>query len=254
MEGVKAMESKLTFKIELQYFLGDKKVVFHDEICNDGLSTKLISVGNNKIIEKTINDRVLSGECLFDGITCGYAYVYDENGTTIDLKQINENISINESVNRINKVKKSKDFFKSEINGLLTITNSPELISTPSKNFTVCKEITLIDDKNTFVYSLKKNFTCSEKISEIESEEETYQIDNDYVSIITELKSNTKTVHYNIKSNKTEVTQEEVQSIIEQLQPLKELLNTSPKSHKDLKIDAQKNNTKKNNWINHLRF
>ena len=37
MKGVKIMESKLTFKIELQYFLEDKKVIFHNEICNDDI-------------------------------------------------------------------------------------------------------------------------------------------------------------------------------------------------------------------------
>ena len=239
------MKSNLTFKIELEYFFKDKKVVFHNEICNNGLATKSTSIGNNKVIEKTINDRVLSGECLLDGITYGYVYVYSQEGITIDLKPINENISINESINKINEVKKSKEFFKAEMDGLLTITNSPELIYIPSKNFTVYKEISLTNHENTFVYLLKKNFICNEETSTIECEEEKYQINNDYVSIITDLKSNTKTVHCNIRSNETDATQEEVQSIIEQLQPLKELLNTSPKSPKNLKIGVTKKITQK---------
>mgnify|MGYP006376532171 CR=1 FL=1 len=78
------------------------------------------------------------------------------------------------------------------MNGLMTITDSTEFIYTPSKNFTVYKEITLIDDKNTFVYLLKKNFTCSGKTSKIESEEEKYQINNDYISFITDLKNKKK--------------------------------------------------------------
>lgn len=245
------MESKLTFKVELQYFLEDKKVIVYNEICNNGFATNSITIGNNKVIEKTINNRVLSGECLIDGFACGYTYVYDQEGMTIDLKRTNENISLDECINIINNAKKSKEFFKAKVNGLLTITNSPELISTPSKTFTVYKEMTLIEDKNTFVYLFKKNFSCGEKNSEIESEEEKYQINNDYVYFINDLKNKTKIVHYNIAAIETETTQqditkrEEVQSIIEQLQPLKELLNASPKSHKNLKIETQKNGTKK---------
>ena len=118
MKGVKIIMSKLTFKIELQYFFEDKKVVFHNEICNDGLTTKSISIGNNKVIEKKINDRVLSGECLFNGITCGYTYIYDQEGTTIDFIPTNKNISIDESIDKINKIKKSKEFLKAEMDGL----------------------------------------------------------------------------------------------------------------------------------------
>lgn len=82
------MESKLKFKIELQYSLESKKIVFYKEICNDGLTTKSISIDNNKVVKKTLNSRILSGECLFEGNICGYSYVYDKEGKTIDLKQI----------------------------------------------------------------------------------------------------------------------------------------------------------------------
>lgn len=239
------MNSKLTFKLELQYSLNDEKVIFRNEINNDGLATKTISIGNNKVIEKTINDRVLSGECLYEGVRCGYTYVYDKEGITIDLKQINENISINDSVNKINEVKKSKEFNKVEMDGLLTITNSPEFISTPNKNFTVYKEITLIENENTYVYLLKKNFIRSEKISVNESLEEKYQINNDYVSLITDLKNNTKIAHCNIQGNETEITKKEAKSILEQLEPLKELANSFPKSPKNLILKVQKTDTKK---------
>jgi hypothetical protein len=241
------MEGQLTFKIELEYLFENKKVIFHNEICNDGLSTKSISVGNNKVIEKTIKDRVLSGECLIDGITCGYAYVYDQNGTTIALNPTNKNISLNESIDRINKVKKSKEFLKAEINGLMAITNCPEFISSPCKKFTVYKEMKLTDGQDTFVYLLKINFSCDEKKSEIESKEEKYQINDNYVSFFTDLKTNVKRVRYNIDNNELETTQQDditsqegIQSIITQLQPLKELLNTSPKNHKSLIIATKK--------------
>lgn len=240
------MESKLTFKIELQYFLEDKKVIFHNEICNDGLTTKSISIGNNRVIEKTINDRVLSGECLVDGTTCGYTYIYDQFGTTIDLVQINKNISINESIYRINKIKNSEEFFKAKINGLLIITNSPQFISSPVKNFSSYKEITLTDNENTSIYLVQQNFMFNGKTSEIENEEECYQINNDYISFVTDLKNNTKNIYYNIDNIEIENADENTHipkkalSIIEQLQPLKELLNSSPKNYNNLKIKTQK--------------
>lgn len=247
------MTSKLTFKVELQYFLDNKKVVFSNEICNDGLKTKVISIEKNKVIEKTINNRVLSGECLINGTKCGYTYIYDEDGTTIDLKKINDNISINESVNLITETKKSKDFYKAEINGTFALTNSSEFICTPSKNFIVRKEIMLSNFENTFTYLIQENFKCNGKTSKVENEEEIYQINQNYISLITDIKNNTKSIYCNIDNIEFDnieencAAQKKVQSIIEQLKPLKELLKSSPKNLKNLQIEIPENNKNKIN-------
>ena len=225
------MAPKLTCKTELRYFLEDKQVIFHNEICSEGLATNKISIGDTEVSETTIKDRVLSGECSIDGITCGYTYIYNQEGTTIDLKKINENISIDESVSQISKIKNSKDFFKAKIDGLLVITNSPQFIVSPSKTFTVYKEITLNDDGNTFIYTIRQNYTGDGHTSEMVSEEEKYQINNEYVIVTSDSKDGN--------------TQENISSFIKQLEPLKELLKTSPKSYKNLKIETQLNNTKK---------
>lgn len=221
------MTSKLTFKIELQYFSENKKVIFYKEICDDGLSTKSISIGDDRIIKKTINERILSEECLLDGITCGYAYVYDEEGKTIDLKRINENISIDESIRIINKTKKSKEFFKVEMDGLLVITNSPEFIVAPCESFVVNKQMTLNNGDNILVYSLEQIYTYNGKTSTQLDKKEKYQI-NDECIVLT--------------NNSNEIT-DETMSFIKQLESLKELLNSSPKSCKYLKIET--NYTKK---------
>lgn len=225
------MTPKLTYKIELKYFLEDKPVIFRSEICSEGLATNMISIGDTEVIETTIKDRVLSGECSIDGITCGYSYVYNQEGITIDLKKLNENISINDSVNQINKIKSSNNFSKVNFNGILVITNSSQFIVIPGENFTVYKEITLNDNKDTFVYALKQDYTCDGKTSEMIFEEEKYQINDEYVIVTSDSKGT--------------ITNEKNSSFIKQLEELKKLLNSSPKSYKSLKIETQLNNTKK---------
>ena len=83
------MLSKLTYKIVLEYFSDNKKVIYSNEISNDGLATSSISVGSDKISETTINGRVLSGESIVNGVKSGYEYVYDTEGVTIEIKQKN---------------------------------------------------------------------------------------------------------------------------------------------------------------------
>ena len=145
------MLSKLTYKIVLEYYLDNKKVIFSSEISSDGLATTTISIGDNKVIETTINGRVLSGEVTLNGVTSGYEYVYDKDGITIELNPKNKNISVTESVSLINKLKNSKDFFKVRTDGVLASNNSSDFISIPDQNFIVYKEVSLIDTNNTYI-------------------------------------------------------------------------------------------------------
>ena len=225
------MDSKLVYKTKLRYFLDNKQVVFYNEFCSDGLATTGISIGNDEIKETTICGRVLSGKCSIDGTTCGYTYVYDEEGTTIDLKPLNENISVTDSVNKIDKVKNSKDFYKARMNGLLVITNSPEFVFVPNKNFTIYKEISLKDSKNTLLYSLQQNYTCDDKLAKMTNEEDKYQVNNENMSVTL--------------NSKDTITDELDSSFIETLKILKELLYSSPKNYKNLLIEPVLNSTKK---------
>ena len=172
------MTSNLIYKMTLQYFLDDKKVIFYNEICSNGLSTNTISIENTKITKKTINNRVLSEECYINNENHGYTYIYDNEGTTVDLKPINENISVDESLCIIKKIKNTEEFIKVQRDGLLLITNSAELISVPSQKFTIFKEISSYDTANTLAYSLQQNYTCNDKTSEMVSEKEKYQIND----------------------------------------------------------------------------
>ena len=245
------MLSKLTYKIVLEYFLNNKKVIYSNEISNDGLATSSISVGSDKVSETTINGRVLSGESIVNGVKSGYEYVYDTEGVTIDLKQKNSNVSINDSVSLINKLKNSRDFSKAKMNGVLAINNSSELISEPNINFLVYREVTLSDNENTQTYFIQQNFTSDGKKSKVESQEENYQINDDYASFITNYKDDSQSVYCNIDDEEFESIDKDtpeyiiVQSMISKLDPLKELLKSTPKTYKDIKLEQQKENTKK---------
>jgi anthranilate/para-aminobenzoate synthase component I len=245
------MLSKLTYKIVLEYFLDNKKVIYSNEMSNDGLATITISVGNNKVIETTINGRVLSGESIVNGVKSGYEYVYDTEGVTIDLRQKNSNVSINDSVSLINKLKSSSDFFKAKMNGVLAINNSSELISEPNINFLVYREVTLSDNENTQTYFIQQNFTSDGQKSKLNSEEETYQINDDYASFITNYKDDSQSVYCNIDDEEFESIDKDtpeyiiVQSMMSKLNPLKDLVKSTPKTYKDIKLEQQKENTKK---------
>ena len=181
----------------------------------------------------------------------GYEYIYDTEGVTIDLKQKNSNVSINDSVSLINKLKNSRDFSKAKMNGVLAINNSSELISEPNINFLVYREVTLSDNENTHTYFIQQNFTSDGKSSKLESEEENYQINDDYASFITNYKDDSQSVYCNIDDEEFESIDKDtpeyiiVQSMISKLDPLKELLKSTPKTYKDIKLEQQKENTKK---------
>ena len=240
------MLSKLTYKIVLEYFLDNRKVIYSNEISSDGLATSTISVGNDKVSETTISGRVLSGESTYNGVKSGYEYVYDHEGITIDLKQKNSNVSINDSVSSINKLKNSSGFFKAKMDGVLASNNSAEFIACPSQSFFVYKEVTLSDDENTHTYFIQQNFTSDGKSSKLESEEENYQINDDYASFITNYKDDSKSVYCNIADEEFESIEKntpeykKVQSMMDTLAPLKKLLKSTPKTYKDIKVESTK--------------
>ena len=242
-------ESKLTYKIELQYSLdNNKKVIFINEIHSDGLEIQTTSVGNNKIIEKKIKGRVLSGECLIDGVLYGFEYILDDDQKTIDLKPKNKNISINDSVNTINMLKNSEDFNKVKMSAILANNDSCSFIAIPSQNFIVYREVELYSKKNKSIYFHQQNFSCINNGSILDSEEECYQINDDHISFTTDFKNNDKSFFGNIDNieieNKDEAdtVKDTVQSIIDNLEPLKKILVSHPKSYKDLNIGQEKKN------------
>lgn len=240
------MLPQLTFKVKLQYFLNGEKIVFSNETCSNGLLTTTVSVGNKRVTEKSMNGQVLSGESLIDGVISGYDYIYDKDGKVLELNKKNENISIDESVNRINKLKNEKYFSKVKIDGILAINNSGDFICSPSKNFFICKEVIMNNGENVYTYLVQQNFVCNGKISRIENEEETYQIDDDYISIITDLEKQEKNLYFCLDGIEAEtldensLLQEKAKSIIEQIKPLKEILVSPPKNVKSLKTSFEK--------------
>ena len=112
------------------------------------------------------------------------------------INQLNKNISIDESVGRINKLKNVKELSKVRIDGILAINNSGDFICSPSKNFFICKEVIMNNGENVYTYLVQQNFVCDGKNSRIENEEETYQIDDDYISIITDLEKQEKNLYF----------------------------------------------------------
>ena len=246
MKGGKKMLPQLTFKVKLQYFFNGEKIVFSNETCSNGLLITTVSLGNERVTEKSMNGQVLSGESLIDVVISGYEYIYDEHGKVLALNQLNKNISIDESVGRINKLKNVKELSKVRIDGILAINNSGDFICSPSKNFFICKEVIMNNGENVYTYLVQQNFVCDGKNSRIENEEETYQIDDDYISIITDLEKQEKNLYFCLDGIEAEtldensLLQEKAKSIIEQIKPLKEILVSPPKNVKSLKTSFEK--------------
>ena len=84
----------------------------------------------------------------------------------------------------------------------------------------------------------------------MESEEKSYQINGDLVSFTLNSKSGEKSVYCKLDEIELDYIDEaseeykKVQSMIDKIAPLKELVKSTPKIYKDLKIDSVSNNKK----------
>ena len=239
------MEQTTTFKLQLEYFLNDKKIIFSQEIDSNGLTKTTTIIGSDRVSETTINGRVLSGESTINGITSGYQYIYDNEGVAIDLKAINPDISINDSANAINNFKNSNEFLKVKMNGVLAINNSANLIYSPSNQFSIYKEVKSITGSDVSIYFLQQQYTCLDKTSQIKNEEETYQINDYFFSFIREFENDKATTYCCIDDIEEENISNDhpiyikAKSIIDQLTPLKNLLESNPKTYRDLKTEIK---------------
>ena len=162
------------------------------KFCDDGLKVKSVKIGDVCITEETINGRVLSGRLdNLDGY-CGYRYDY-QNGE--NLLNINPDVSINDAVYLINKMKMESGFLTAELvlssilrndyrvvilkEGALNVIKTISAENENAEHCTIQESIDLlkIDGEENFavqskkrVYKIKGNFVVEENQSATEND------------------------------------------------------------------------------------
>ena len=102
--------NNLKYSIEIRYKNdNDVNVILKKEMNDKVLESNSTQIGDVCITEETINGRILSGRYDDKETSCGYRYNYEANNSDY-LISLNDNISIENAVNLINKTQKEMDF------------------------------------------------------------------------------------------------------------------------------------------------
>ena len=146
------------------------------KFCDDGLKVKSVKVGDVCITEETINGRVLSGK--FDNLDgyCGYRYDYqnDEN-----LLNINPDVSINDAVYLINKMKMESGFLTAELVLSSILRNDYSVVILNECNLNILKTISA-ENENAELCSVQENINLSKSMGDesfvVQNQSKVYQI------------------------------------------------------------------------------
>lgn len=185
---------------------------------DNGLKVKSIRIGNDSVTEETINGRVLSGR--FDNLDglCGYKYDY-QNGE--NLLNINPNVSINDAVSLINRIKKEQDFLIAELILSSILRNDYRVVILNEGNLNIIKTVSAENEKAEHC-SVQENINLSKSMGNesfiVQNQSRVYQI-----------------------GDKCFVDDSEVKS---QLSELLDILCKSPKTYKEL-IEIKKQTQEK---------
>lgn len=182
--------------------------------CDDGLKCKTVRVGNDCVTEETINGRVLSGRLdNLDGF-CGYRYDYQDGE---NLLNINPNVSINDAVSLINKVKRKSDFLAAELVLSSVLRNDYRVVILNKGNVNIIKTVAAENEKaeqcsvqeivNLSKLSSDEYFSIQDKIMVYQMGDKSVVEENDVV-VGSEIKS--------------------------QLSELLDILNKTPQNYKEL--------------------
>lgn len=120
--------NNLKYSIEIRYKNdNDVNVILKKEMNDKGLESNSTQIGDVCITEETINGRILSGRYDDKETSCGYRYNYEANNSDY-LISLNDNISIENAVNLINKTQKEMDFLSARIVGVSVLRNDLRVV------------------------------------------------------------------------------------------------------------------------------
>ena len=181
---------------------------------DNGLKVKSIRIGKDCITEETINGRVLSGK--FDNLNgvCGYRFDY-RNGE--NLININPNVSINDAVSLINRIKKEQDFLMAELILSSILRNDYRVVILNEGNLNIIKTVSA-ENENAELCSVQENINLSKSMGDesfvIKNQSKVYQIGDKCI------------IDENEPGDDSEVKS--------QLSELLDILCKSPKTYKEL--------------------
>ena len=138
---------ELTYIIQIDYINDfNEKVSVSRTIYDTGLVVNSISVNNICVVEETINRRILSGSYISEELECGYRYNYDAVTSDEYLFTINKELSLNETVNLINKTKMKQEFGLSMMIFNMVLRKDYKVITLKESNIKVSRKVCASDD------------------------------------------------------------------------------------------------------------
>lgn len=132
----------LEYGIQVEYInTSGQPVMISRKICDNGLETNIIQVGDICITEETIKGRVLSGRLDNKDFYCGFKYDYEKfQGEKPE--NINEDVEFFSGVNLINKTKNNNDFLGAKMVFSSLIRNDYRVVSLPYGTIQTTKTVT----------------------------------------------------------------------------------------------------------------
>lgn len=117
-----------------------------------GLEVNYIQIGDTSVVEETVNGRVLSGSFKSDELECGYRYNYELDNEDY-LVCTNSDVSLNKTVDLINKTKMKQEFMQGMLMFSVIVRRDYKTIFLNNPNITVSRLVMGMDDElNTYEY------------------------------------------------------------------------------------------------------
>lgn len=151
--------SDLTYVIQVDYINdSNEKVSVSRTIYDTGLEVNSISVNGICVVEETINGRVLSGSYISKELECGYRYNYDVDTVDEYLVTTNKDLSLNDTVNLINKTKMKQEFLFAKLIFNMLLRKDYKVVTLKSPSLTMTRRASGVDE-DCNVYSCEECLT-----------------------------------------------------------------------------------------------
>ena len=138
----------LTYELKINYINNNGvNVSMSTTVNDDGLEINSVKIGNVCITEETINGRVLSGRYDENNAFCGYKYNYEKNDAEY-LVSINPEISINDAVTLINKVKMTPEYLSTRMVFSSILRDDYRVFAIKKGNLNIIKTISAENEKS----------------------------------------------------------------------------------------------------------
>ena len=201
----------LKHKTSLDYIDRDRKKVFVSRtLTNSGLDILDITIGCSRVIRTFEHGQILSTEAIINGVRYGFKFIYDENRLTKDIVVFNPKFSLNENIEKVDKLRNSTEFFNASMQHKICANGTSLGLVSCIGSLHFALETALCDGQNTYSYYSTCN-TCPNTKNRSnysitdETFEEGFKINGNSVSSIQNLNMNESTIIINIDGNQLNI-------------------------------------------------